>query len=310
MINSSLHRRSLILKIKMMNIEQANKISLVDLLAELGFTPVKIRNSNVYYNSPFYKDTKASFNVDRKSNVWFDKGINKGGDVIFFGKVYHQTNNINRVLDELEKYEHFITGNELAVKVLKKHLVEDMIVISIGELKNRAFLSYIHSRGIDPNIAKEYCMELRYSIKKKEYSALAFKNISGGYEFHNPYIRCCIGKKAISIVHKDKIGVQTSCCIFANYMDFLSYKTIELQGGTAICVEEPCDYIILNGLEQLQDCLERLGIYKKIHCYLHNDQVGRTCTDVILSLYDKTSLNESDRYKDYLSLNRYLQQYR
>ena len=295
-------------KIDLMNIEQANRISLIDLMTELGFNPIKIRKANVYYNSPFYKDCNTSFKVNRESNVWFDKGLGKGGDVVFFGKLYHQTNNINRVLDEFEKYEHFIIGNELAIKPIKAHVVEEMVIISISELKNRAFLSYLRSRGIDPNIAKEYCMELRYSIKKKEYSALTFKNISGGYEIHNPYIRCCIGARHISIVHKDKIGVQTSCCIFENHMDFLSYKTLEAQGISAICIDEPCDYIILNGQENLQNCLERLGSYERIHCFLHNNQVGRTCTDTIKGLYEKTSINESDRYEEYLSLNRYLQQ--
>ena len=93
-------------------------------------------------------------------------------------------------------------------------------------------------------------------------------------------------------------------------MDFLSYKTLEAQGVSAICIEEPCDYIILNGHSNLQSCLERLGNYDKIHCFLHNDQIGRTCTDTIMGLYDRTSINESDRYAEFLSLNRYLMQYR
>jgi hypothetical protein len=294
----------------LMNIEQANRISLVELMTELGFNPVKVNKANVYYQSPFYKDNQASFRVNRVNNVWFDKGLGKGGDVVFFGRLYHQTSNIKRVLDDFEKYEHFIIGNELAIKPIKIQTVEEMAIISIGELNTLGYLSYLRSRGIDPNIAKTYCLELKYSIKKEEYSALTFKNNSGGYEIHNPYIRCCVGTKDISIVHKDKIGVQNSCCIFDNHMDFLSYKTLEAQGVSAICIEEPCDYIILNGHSNLQSCLERLGNYDKIHCFLHNDQIGRTCTDTIMGLYDRTSINESDRYAEFLSLNRYLMQYR
>lgn len=35
----------------LMNIEQANRISLVELMTELGFNPVKINKANVYYQS-------------------------------------------------------------------------------------------------------------------------------------------------------------------------------------------------------------------------------------------------------------------
>ena len=57
-------------------------------------------------------------------------------------------------------------------------------------------------------------------------------------------------------------------------MDFLSYKTLEKRGDNVICIQEPCDYIVLNSISSLGKCMERLACYSAIHCYLDNDQPG------------------------------------
>lgn len=81
-----------------------------------------------------------------------------------------------------------------------------------------------------------------------------------------------MGHKDISIVHAEAIGVQEAVCIFEGFMDFLSFKTLEKQGDGRAVVDEPCDYIVLNSVANMQRCLQRLGVYEHIYCFLDNDK--------------------------------------
>lgn len=76
-----------------------------------------------------------------------------------------------------------------------------------------------------------------------------------------------MGHKDISIVHAEAIGVQEAVCIFEGFMDFLSFKTLEKQGDGRAVVDEPCDYIVLNSVANMQRCLQRLGVYEHIYCF-------------------------------------------
>lgn len=294
-------------KFNPMNIEQINKISLTELLSELGCMPIKKRRNTVYFNSPFYNDNKNSFEVDIVKNVWHDRGLNKGGDVISFGRLWHKSNNVEKVIDEFEKYEHLIIGHELSVKPIPKHDADEMIMISCNRLCNHALLSYLRSRGIDINEAKIFAKEIIYRIEEKNYVALAFKTIYGGYLLHNPYFKGFLGKDGLSILHHETIGVQDTCCIFETYMDFLSYKTLESNGHKLMDTPVPCDYILLHTADYLHNCLQRLVSYKEIHLYLHHSLSGHTMKDTIYGLYKDKTIDESFRYIDDVSLTKYLQ---
>jgi DNA primase len=61
-----------------MNTQQARRIPLVDILARLGYQPVKEVRSDLWYLSPFRRETEASFNVNVARNVWYDHGEGVG----------------------------------------------------------------------------------------------------------------------------------------------------------------------------------------------------------------------------------------
>ena len=89
-------------------------------------------------------------------------------------------------------------------------------------------------------------------------------------------------------------------------MDFLSYKTLEKRGDNVICIQEPCDYIVLNSISSLGKCMERLACYTAIHCYLDNDKAGLLATESIRERYLKKVCNEAMRYAEYKDVNDYL----
>ena len=292
-----------------MNIEEINRISLVDLLSELGFAPVKVRDNLVYYHSPFYDETGASFIVDVKTNTWQDKGIRKKGNVAQFGQLHKKAYSLAKLLYDFEQYDNLLIGGHLIVKPIRKHKVELMTYIEIRALESRSLLSFLRTRGINTDFAKQYSLELSYYFDKKKYVAIAFKNAAGGYEIHNQYFKGCIGNQDITIVHFQNIGVQKTCCIFENYLDFLSYKTLGSRGRIDLSNQIPSDYIILNHPDNLMKCLSRLRFYNKIFCYMHNNKEGHVITETISGIYNARVVDCSTTYADYISLNRFIRQY-
>ncbi len=69
----------------------------------------------------------------------------------------------------------------------------------IQDLDNQALIQYLLKRGIERKTAAPYVKEIYYSLMGKEYFALAFPNLSGGYELRNPYFQGTLGKKDISL---------------------------------------------------------------------------------------------------------------
>ena len=65
-----------------MNIENAKKISLVELMGLWSYKPVKTNGVYVLYHAPYRVDKHASFKVDCLKNEWYDFSTGKGGDII------------------------------------------------------------------------------------------------------------------------------------------------------------------------------------------------------------------------------------
>ena len=45
-----------------------------------------------------------------------------------------------------------------------------------------------------------FCKEIHYELRDRHYFALAFGNVSGGYEMRNAYYKGCIKNKDISLI--------------------------------------------------------------------------------------------------------------
>lgn len=125
-------------------------------------------------------------------------------------------------------------------------------------------------------------------------------------KLRNPYYKGCIRKKDITIIEFITDEKQEHVCVFEGFMDFLSYLTLLKQGDSIICVQVPCDHIIMNSVSNLKKTLEILSNYKYIHCYLDNDLAGEKTMETIAGLYGIGMVNEAIRYFEYKDLNDYL----
>lgn len=115
--------------------------------------------------------------------------------------------------------------------------------LKITPLANRILLAYLEERCIDTETARKACKEAHFKRNGKNYFAIAFPNISGGYEIRNRYFKACIAPKDIScIISSPESGI---CYIFEGFMDFLSFRA-------AFPSLEEGDYIVLNSVSNLQ----------------------------------------------------------
>lgn len=136
-------------------------------------------------------------------------------------------------------------------------------------MNHEALKSYLQFRGIDLGIGECECKEVHYTYHKKEYFAVAFPNIAGGYEIRNPYFKGGIAPKDISIIRKS-------------------------------------DYIVLNSVSNISRVIEPIKKYKVIHCYLDNDDAGRRVVDSLHELFEDKVQDMFAPYPLYKDLNDFL----
>lgn len=290
-----------------MNIKEAKQIRLVEYLRIIGYTPVNVRGNQYWYLSPLRDERAPSFKVNDNLNEWYDFGLSTGGDIIELGRHLYRTSNISMVLLRISENAIGVPMQQLQSRTARPCPIEnEMENVEIMALKHYALLSYLRSRYINEDIGKQYCREIHYELRKRQYFAIAFENMTGGYEVRNPYYKGCIKGKNISIIRLNKDIRREHVCIFEGFMDFLSYMTLQKKGDYHICLNTQVDYIVMNSVSNLKKCLVVLEQYDYIHCYLDNDLAGQKTVETIAGIYGNRVTDHSESYYNYKDLNDYL----
>lgn len=287
-----------------MNISEAKKISIVEYLKQIGYSPVKIRNGQYWYLSPLREENTPSFKVNERLDEWYEFGIAEGGDLIELGKHLYCTSDVSTVLSMIERNCEALPKMQKQTVFLQPRSIEDdMADLRVMPLSHHALLSYLQSRCVDIGIAQTFCKEIHYTLRRKEYFAIAFPNVSGGYEVRNPYYKGCINNKDVSVIHHAYDDIQKHICVFEGFMDFLSYMTLCRRGETNICVDGRIDVLVMNSVANLRKSLEYLSQYEEIHCYLDNDLAGQKTVETFVGLFGENVKDESRQYAGYKDLN-------
>ena len=257
-----------------MTIAEAKQVRIVDFLAQLGHHAQHIKSEQYWYFSPLRNERTPSFKVNDRINEWYDFGEATGGDLVELAKYICRTDCVSEALAYIERLVNGASLPRTRMPTAPPRPVEaemkDVIVIP---LRHHALFSYLQSRLIDADIGRMYCKEVHYELRGRHYFALAFGNTSGGYE---------------------------------GFMDFLSYMTLKLAGDRTVCLAMPCDYLVMNSVNNLKKTLARLQEYSVIHCYLDNDLAGQRTTETIAGMYDGRVSDESCHYAEYKDMNDYL----
>ena len=299
-----------------MTIDEIRTISLVDFLSHNAYRCVKSYRNRYWYLSPLHNEKEASFKVDLECNLWYDFGEGKGGNIITLYQRLHPNLTSHEALMALEReaidnnYSYLKdltavprTGGNWHPSPSSVEQHSGTMICSVTELRNPNLLNYILGRGVDVSIAKSYCREVNYTVGDKRYYAIAFYNIEKGMEVRNKYSKRCIGVKTYSVVLQHPPHHSRRCCVFEGFFDFLSYLMFSQQGNQEICIDDECDYVVLNSVSNLHKVIPYLNYYSFIHCYLDNDRAGDKATKVILQNYPDRSADESFRYEQYKDLN-------
>ena len=157
-------------------------------------------------------------------------------------------------------------------------------------------------------LAKRECSEARFTHNGKRYFAIAFPNVSGGYEIRNRYFKGCIAPKEISHIKQPGTARET-CYVFEGFMDYLSFLTLRLENCPKYPKLDRQDYMVLNSVANISKALYPLGSYERIHCFFDNDRAGMEALQQIRMEYgrDLYIRDASQTYSGCKDLNEYLQ---
>ena len=255
-----------------MDIQTAKQIKIADYLHSLGFSPVKQQGINLWYKSPLREETEASFKVNTERNQWYDFALGKGGNIIALAQELYCSDHVPYLLQRIEEQAPSI--RPVSFSFGKQSSSEPSFQqLEIVPLSSPALLTYLQERGINIALAKRECKEAHFTHKGKRYFAIAFPNVSGGYEIRNRYFKGCIAPKEISHIRQSGTARET-CYVFEGFMDYLSFLTLRLANCPKYPELERQDYMVLNSVANVSKALYPLGSYERIHCFFDNDRAG------------------------------------
>lgn len=242
-----------------MTIEEAKNIKLEDYLHSLGYNPVKRQGMNLWYKSPFREETDASFKVNTEINKWYDFGLGKGGNILTLASVLYCSESVPYILHQIEEQAPHICPVSFSFQ--KQSPTEPSFQrMEVKPLESPILLSYLRERGINTELAKRECCEVHFENNGKNYYAVGFPNVRGGYEIRNKYFKGCIAPKDISHIRHTNRQNEV-CYVFEGFMDYLSFLTLRLDSCPQYPEFDKQDYMVLNSVSNVSKALYPLGNY-------------------------------------------------
>ena len=287
-----------------MTTQEAKNIRIADYLQSLGYTPVKQQGNSLWYKSPLREENDASFKVNTELNKWYDFGLGKGGNIIALAAELYHTENVACLLKRIEERTPYIRPASFSFSA-KQSDNRTYRGLRVGELSSPALITYLQERGINIELAKRECREIRFMNADKPYFAIGFPNMAGGYEVRNRYFKGCVSPKDITHIRQQG-EPRNVCYLFEGFMDYLSFLTIRVKNNPQYPRLTTQDYIILNSVSNLTKAESILATYTRIGCYLDNDTAGRNAYDNLKRMLGDRLQDMSIHYAGYNDLNEYL----
>ena len=284
---------------------EAKQIDLVEYLRFLGFIPQKIKGNDYWYLSPLRSEKTASFKVNRKFNVWYDHGIQKGGNLVDFGILFHccTVGEFLQILAQQNNLSlHPPKSSGIIHTVLKASEKEKIVVMDTRDsIQLVSLQEYLLSRKIPVAIANLFCREVDFDLYDKKYTVIGFPNSAGGYELRSANFKGGSSPKDVTVFGKD---LSKEIHVFEGFMDFLSYQVIHQRKLTMLPKQQP-NFLILNSIGFFEKMKERMEKYPSVHLYLDRDNKGLAVTKEILKVSRKYH-DKSYLYENHKDLNAYL----
>ena len=287
-----------------MNIQEAKQIRIADYLQSLGYTHVKQQGNSLWYKSPLREETDASFKVNTEINRWYDFGLGKGGNIIALAAELYRSENVPYLLRQIERQTPHIRPVSFSFGECQSGN-RTYHSLQVGELSSHALIAYLQERGINIELAKRGCKELRFMNADKPYFAIGFPNMAGGFEVCNRYYKGCVAPKDITYIRQQG-EPRSMCYLFEGFMDYLSFLTIRTNDHPDHPRLTEQDYMVLNSVSNIGKAEQLLRQYSRIGSFLDNDHSGRNAYDNLKRILGDSLQDLSVHYAGYNDLNEYL----
>lgn len=286
--------------------EIREKVSLVDLLARLGYAPAYKSGKELFYLSMLRDEKTASLCVNEQLGIWYDHGGPnhsgiKGGNVIDLGLAYWFPLPFAEVLGKIKDTCLIEIANrpsgEAQTRKIRPRAAVKLPNYKIEEIKplgtNPAITGYLEYRGVFET-ATEHIKEIYYYVedekkRRKSFFAAGWLNENHGWEVRNKYFKGCLGKKGMSFIQGD----DNRLAIFEGCLDFLSWKHNQLLKMPSI--------LVLNSLSFISAAIERASNFGAVDVFFDHDLAGQQATEQLMAAVPQAN-DRSDlyiRYKDY-----------
>jgi len=268
--------------------KEINNLDLVEFLAAIGHHPKKISRQNYWYLSPLRDEKTPSFKVNRQLNRWYDFGTGQGSTLVDFGIAYYHCT-IREIVDILSGPFQKVPRAKLETE---SGLENKATIVDLFPITSPGLVRYLQQRRIDLVVAQTFCFEATYQIRNRNYYAIAFRNVKGGYELRSAFFKGSTTPKASSFIDMDAKELY----VFEGFFDFLTFRTLHLQ------LPRPANFLILNSLVFWETNLALMERHSPVHLLLDRDPAGLRSTSQALSLSPRFQ-DESKLYTGYKDLN-------
>ena len=279
-------------------IKEIKSIPLASFMSRLGHEPAARKGTRLWYKSPLRQEHTPSFKVDTALNCWYDFGLGRGGNIIDLAAELYQSNDLCYLMRCIADSYPVPSVPTVASSFVPRHSAPSMERFEVVPLEHRALVAYLQERGISAHIATAHCKEAHYCVNGRFYFAVAFENVSGGWELRNRYFKGCWGRKDISYLPWARDGPSTECAVFEGFIDYLSALALSIISGA--------DAIILNSVVNVNKAMPFFKDYRTINCYLDNDNAGQNALSELTAIYGSIVIDRSTLYSEFNDLNEYL----
>ena len=281
-----------------MNCKQFNSVKLEEILVSLGHHPTKQNEKEAWFLNPFYTETQASFKINKNLNYWYLHSEGIGGNNTDF-MIKYLNASVKEVLEWAEKqiFSSFQPQNSIQKQ---NSLKQNYQITEIKELQNENLKDYLHQRGLS-QVVYPLIKEVQFKIGDKNFYAVGFENLSGGWELRNPFYKGSLLKKDISAIKLNNEShnqneTEKRIVVFEGFIDALSFVEMKpfFNGNL----------LVMNSISLLNRTKEYLQNYSEIHLFLDNDKPGEICKNEILKSFPEAK-DHSEIYAIHKDLNEY-----